>query len=67
MANHPDPESCGVRCEAQAEALTGETTGQPLSREITNLGRRRDGYTRKATQCMALIASHVLVLRGRRP
>lgn len=67
MANHPDPESCGVRREAQAEALTEETTGQPLSREIINLGRRRDGYTRKATQCMALIASHVLVLRGRRP
>ena len=22
MANHPDPESCGVRREAQAEALT---------------------------------------------
>jgi len=38
IANHPDPESCGVRREAQAEALTGETTGQPSSREITTLG-----------------------------
>jgi len=28
MANHSDPESCGVRREAQAEALTGETAGQ---------------------------------------
>jgi hypothetical protein len=39
MANHLDPESCGVRREAQAEALTGELAGQPLSREIISLGR----------------------------
>jgi hypothetical protein len=67
MANHLDPESCGVRREAQAEALTGEPAGQPLSREITSLGRRRCLLIRKTTRCMALIASHASVLRGRRP
>ena len=35
VANHIDPESCaGVR-EGVYEALTGERTGQPLSREST--------------------------------
>ncbi|ULX56209.1 group II intron reverse transcriptase/maturase (plasmid) [Cupriavidus taiwanensis] len=34
MANHPGPESCGGTREGAAEALTGESAGQPLSREI---------------------------------
>ncbi len=67
MANHPDPESCGVRREAQAEALKGETAGQPLSREIISLGRRRCQINRKTTRSMAPIASHASVLRGQRP
>ena len=33
VANHTVPESCGARREACVEALTGEHTGQPLSRE----------------------------------
>jgi RNA-directed DNA polymerase len=48
IATHSDPESCGVRREVQAEALAGETAGQPLSREIINPGRRRCLNNRKA-------------------
>ena len=35
VANHPDPESCGGRREAPAEALTGAHAGRLVSREIT--------------------------------
>jgi len=35
VANHVVPESCAVRREAQREALTGVSIGQPLSRERT--------------------------------
>ena len=50
VANHPDPESCGVDCEVAAEALTGETAGQPSSREIGMSGaptqlRHAEGHT----------------------
>ena len=31
IANHNDPESCGVRREVHVEALTGGNAGQPLS------------------------------------
>ena len=34
-ANRIDPESCAVAREGIGEALTGECTGQPLSREST--------------------------------
>jgi len=33
VANHADPESCGGVREDAAEALTGASAGQPLSRE----------------------------------
>lgn len=33
IANHTGPESCVVHREVYGEALTGETVGQPLSRE----------------------------------
>jgi len=33
VANHIGPESCAVAREGLGEALTGECTGQPLSRE----------------------------------
>lgn len=51
MANHSGPESCAVRCEVYGEALTGEMTGQPLSREISELGMptlcaKAEGHTR---------------------
>ena len=35
VANHIDPESCAAAREGNSEALTGERTGQPLSREST--------------------------------
>lgn len=35
VANHTVPESCGARCEARVEALTGETAGWVLSHEMT--------------------------------
>ena len=35
VANRIDPESCAVAREGIGEALTGECTGQPLSREST--------------------------------
>ena len=38
LANHPDPDSCGGAREGVVEALTGESAGQPLSREITQSG-----------------------------
>ena len=33
IANHTGPESCALYREMQGEALTGESVGQPLSRE----------------------------------
>jgi hypothetical protein len=33
VANHIGPESCAAVREGRGEALTGECTGQPLSRE----------------------------------
>ena len=38
IANHPGPESCGGAREGVVEALTGESAGQPLSREIRQFG-----------------------------
>jgi RNA-directed DNA polymerase len=38
IANHPGPESCGVAREGSIEALTGESAGQPLRREIRQSG-----------------------------
>jgi len=38
VAIHPDPESCGGSREDVIEALTGESAGQPLSREIRSSG-----------------------------
>ena len=35
VANHSGPESCARIREGAGEALTGERTGQPLSREIS--------------------------------
>jgi hypothetical protein len=33
IANHTGPESCVMHREVYGEALTGESVGQPLSRE----------------------------------
>ena len=41
IANHTDPESCGVARKGNVEALTGERAGRVLSRE-RNLLRSAD-------------------------
>jgi hypothetical protein len=41
VANHNDPESCGVCREVRVEALTGGSAGQPLSFEIHLRGADR--------------------------
>ncbi len=68
IANHTGPESCVVHREVQCEALTGETVGQPLSREsdksvqgadaVSVVEGKTDGH---------VIASACLALRGLGP
>jgi RNA-directed DNA polymerase len=48
VANHPDPESCGVHREVQSEALTGAHVGWVLSFEIIVRECRRCQDKRKA-------------------
>ena len=53
VASHNGPESCGGDREVTAEALTGESAGQVLSRENRSTpGRRRVLSRRKATRCI---------------
>ncbi len=67
LATHIGPYSCVCSCKAVSEALTGESAGQVLSRESSNLGvstmsnRSEDkiGYTDTA-RC-------ILAPRGLRP
>jgi hypothetical protein len=42
IASHTGPESCVVHREVQGEALTGESVGQPLSRESFKLVQDAD-------------------------
>ena len=58
VANRIDPESCAAAREGNSEALTGEHTGQPLSRESTLI---------PGADVVPLIASVQLARRGRRP
>ena len=45
IANHTGPESCVVHREVYGEALTGETVGQPLSRESFKLVQGADAVS----------------------
>jgi hypothetical protein len=45
IANHTGPESCVVHREMQGEALTGESVGQPLSRESFKLVQGADAVS----------------------
>jgi hypothetical protein len=45
IANHTGPESCVVHREVYDEALTGETVGQPLSRESFNSDQGADAVS----------------------
>jgi hypothetical protein len=66
-ASHTGPESCAGAREGTGEALTGVHTGQPSSCEINQSGTPTLCLKRKATHCMALVASHVKVPRSLRP
>ena len=67
VANRIDPESCAVAREDHCEALTGERTGQPLSRESTLLpGADVVPLTEGKTDGRD-IASTQTARRGRRP
>ena len=49
IASHAGPESCVAARKDRGEALTGESTGRVLSREITISKCRRRHPRRKAT------------------
>ena len=67
VAIHIGPESCAVAREDHGEALTGERTGQPLSRESTLfLGADVVPLTEGKTDGRD-IASAQMARRGRRP
>jgi hypothetical protein len=67
VANRIDPESCAAACEGSREALTGDRTGQPLSRESTLfLGADVVPLTEGKTDGRD-IASAQTARRGRRP
>ena len=74
LASHTDPESCTVAREGGCEALTGVRTGQPLSREIEPLSRKRwsllgaDAVERSGRQNWSVeIARRFWTSRGLRP
>ncbi len=68
IANHTDPESCVVHREVQGEALTGETVGQPLSRESDTSVQGADAVSvAEGNTDEHVIASACLALRGLRP
>jgi hypothetical protein len=68
LANHTGPESCGDGSNVMAEALTGVSVGQVLSREILfNFGvPTLWDNTEGNIGCIA-IARYIRALRGRRP
>lgn len=68
IANHTGPESCVVHREVYGEALTGESVGQPLSRESFKLVQGADAVSvvEGDTDGHAL-ASARTALRGLRP
>ena len=55
LANHSDPESCAGIREEVSEALTGESTGQPLSCERRKSRVLTRFETWKATRTGALL------------
>ena len=68
IANHTDPESCVVHREVQGEALTGESVGQPLSRESFKLVQGADAVSVVEDNTDGhVLASAWTALRGLRP
>ena len=67
VANRIDPESCAVAREGISEALTGERTGQPLSRESTLIPGADVVPLTEGNTDGRDIASAQTARRGRRP
>ncbi len=66
-ASHPDPESCGVARNDEAEALTGEGAGELLSREIRSFGVPTPLSEAEGNTGGGVSASPPRTPRGRRP
>ena len=66
VANRIDPGSCAAACEGIGEALTGDCTGQPLSRESTLLPGADVVPLTEGNTDVRDIASAQTVRRGRR-
>jgi hypothetical protein len=66
VANRIDPGSCAAACEGIGEALTGDRTGQPLSRESTLLPGADVVPLTEGNTDVRDIASAQTVRRGRR-
>ena len=68
VANHTDPESCGGDSNVMAEALTGEGTGQVLSRENLLKSRVPTLWDDTEGNIGHIVSARcVRTLRGRRP
>jgi hypothetical protein len=67
VANRIDPESCAAAREGISEALTGERTGQPLSRESTLIPGADVVLLTEGNTDGRDIASAQTARRGRRP
>ena len=68
IANHTGPESCVLHREMQGEALTGESVGQPLSRESFKLVQGADAVSVAEGKTYGRdLASAWTALRGLRP
>ena len=66
VANHIDPESCAAVREGIGEALIGDRTGQPLSRESTLFPGADVVLLTEGNTDVRDIASAQTVRRGRR-
>ena len=67
VAIHIDPESCAAARDGISEALTGERTGQPLSRESTLIPDADVVPLTEGNTDGRDIASAQTARRGRRP
>src|ERR1035437_10272930 len=67
VANHIGPESCVATREGWGEASTGESTGQPLSREILHVSGADAFQTAEGNMNGRANASARTARRGRRP
>ena len=67
VATRIDPESCAVAREGNGEALTGEHTGQPLSRESSAVLGADAVHVAEGNMAERANASARPTQRGRRP